>query len=84
MDPSLYKNIAAAGELGLLLKHYPWIFTIANLLPYWLVTYLDPNVIPVINQRNVMLSLAQRSSAIIPNNHVDLTCTKPRKLMEKY
>lgn len=56
MDPNLYKNIASAGELALLLKQYPWIFKMASVLPYWLLTWLNPNVIHMVNQRKVMQS----------------------------
>lgn len=54
MDPNLYRNISSGGELGLLLKQYPWIWKIASMLPYWLLTLLNPNVINMVNQRKVM------------------------------
>lgn len=62
MDPSVYRNIASGGELGLLLNQYPWILKIANLLPYRLVALLDSNVTAMINRRNVGDPLLQSFS----------------------
>ena len=52
-DAELFTNIASGGELGLLLKHYPWIFTYANMLPYGIVKWLNPNLIAMIIRRIV-------------------------------
>jgi cytochrome P450 len=53
-DAQLSKNIASAGELALLLKQCPWIFTLANLLPYSIAVRLDSKVKDMINRRKVM------------------------------
>lgn len=53
-DPELYQTMASGGELALLLKQCPWIFKLANLLPYSLAARLDPKVKNVINRKRVM------------------------------
>ena len=52
-DPDLYSNTASGGELGLLLKQCPWIFTIANSMPYWLIAWLNPKVVQMLDRRTV-------------------------------
>lgn len=53
MDPDTYKNILSAGELAHLLRHFPWIITIANLLPHWVVA-LNRNVSLLLDRKEVM------------------------------
>lgn len=52
-DAELEKNMSSAGELALLLRQCPWIFTLANLLPYSIAIRLDPKVKGMINRRKV-------------------------------
>ena len=52
-DPGLYYGTASGGELALLLMQFPWIFPIANLLPYWLVARMDRNLADMLDRRSV-------------------------------
>jgi hypothetical protein len=52
-EAGMGKLIVSGGELSLLLRQYPWIFKIANLLPYSLVARLDDKLNDMINRRKV-------------------------------
>ena len=52
-DPKLYRGTSSGGELALLLMQFPWIFPIANLLPYWFVARMDSNVADMLDRRSV-------------------------------
>ena len=52
-DPKLYRGTSSGGELALLLMQFPWIFPIANLLPYWLVSRMDSNMADLLDRRTV-------------------------------
>lgn len=53
MDPHTYGSMVSTGELAHLLKHFPWIMRIANLLPHWVVA-LNRNVSNLHNRKKVM------------------------------
>ncbi|MCJ1287369.1 hypothetical protein MMC26_006718 [Xylographa opegraphella] len=58
-DPKLYRGTSSGGELALLLMQFPWIFPIANLLPYWLVARMDSNVADMLDRRSAIESQVQ-------------------------
>ncbi|MCJ1391701.1 hypothetical protein MMC18_004566 [Xylographa bjoerkii] len=58
-DPRLYRGTSSGGELALLLMQFPWIFPIANLLPYWLVVRMDPNMANMLDGRTRIESQVQ-------------------------
>lgn len=55
-DFGLAQMMASGGELALLLKQCPWIFKIANSLPYWLLARLDPKIMHAVDRKTVMQS----------------------------
>ncbi|MCJ1396993.1 hypothetical protein MMC11_000185 [Xylographa trunciseda] len=57
--PKLYRGTSSGGELALLLMQFPWIFPIANLLPYWLVARMDGNVADLLERRSAIESQVQ-------------------------
>ena len=52
-DHELYQLMSSGGELALLLKQCPWIFQIANLLPYSFVARFDPKIMLAVKRKEV-------------------------------
>lgn len=52
-DRDLYQLMASGGELALLLKQCPWVFQIANLLPYSFVAQFDPKILLAVKRKEV-------------------------------
>ena len=53
-DIEFYQLMTSGGELALLGKQCPWIFKIANLLPYSLATSLEPKIKHLIKRKRVI------------------------------
>ncbi|MCJ1436172.1 hypothetical protein MMC27_005550 [Xylographa pallens] len=58
-DPKLYRGTSSGGELALLLMQFPWIFPLANLLPYWVVARMDSNMADLLDRRSAIESQVQ-------------------------
>ena len=58
-DAELSENIASGGETGLLLKHFPWIFKFANMLPFGVIKRLNPKLIAMVNRKIVRSPLLE-------------------------
>ena len=56
----LYETVASTGELGLLLKHAPWLYQVLESLPLWLIRRLFPPAVDMMNRRNVGLLFTSR------------------------
>ena len=54
-DPDMYQSIASGGELALLLRQYPWVFTAFMAMPRWLVKTLKPPAMNMMRRRAVSL-----------------------------
>lgn len=52
-DVESYRLWSSGGELALLLKQCPWIFQIANLLPYSFVARFDPKIMLAVKRKEV-------------------------------
>ncbi|MCJ1384873.1 hypothetical protein MMC17_007991 [Xylographa soralifera] len=68
-DPKLYRGTSSGGELALLLMQFPWIFPIANLLPYWLVARMDGNMADMLDRRSALESQVQGITSGNENYH---------------
>ena len=53
-DKQMFIEMSSSGELGLLLKHFPWIATAGNMMPLRLVEWLNPQIMALVNRRIVI------------------------------
>ena len=56
-DPEMYQVIASGGELALLLRQYPWVFTIFMALPRWIVVKLNSPAMYMMRRRAVSIAV---------------------------